>query len=172
MNRALNHKEASWAIRDLNDESISILHKYLLLIALTFCDKHFIFQKSQQDIAFKMRCCIRTVQRKIDLLAKKEYLTVLEQGSSITHKGAKYRLNVSKILSNLDPKDRQKILKATDSQSVGLLTHSPKATDSESYLATLVAKGPQTAPIAPSGAKIEEREVVKDAFDLWRESFL
>src|SRR5258708_23023633 len=99
MARLPNHRELSWAISSIIDESLCNYQHHLLLVFNCCSNKEFEFAYSYEEIAKIARINRSTVIRKVKVLLKKEYISLLEKGNIYTLSPNKFRLNSNKILS-------------------------------------------------------------------------
>jgi hypothetical protein len=187
MSRLPNHTELNWAIRSINDESLCAVQHHFLFLANSYSNKSFHFSVSYEELAKSMRRNRSTLIRKINLLVKSGYLFVVTKGNIRTMQANEYRLNVNKILANIDPVLYRKIFKPdkTNANNKLYINSQPSGTTPLDLVAQSAlpsgtvppkayteAIGPKTAAVAPFGQESEEQRVTVNPFDAWRRNLM
>lgn len=112
----INHRELSWAIRDLIDPELSSTQILILHTALACSDQDFEFHYGAKTFGRICRVDERTIQRNVKKLIEMKYLKIIKKGG----KGAKdpnhYRLEYKQIVSNTINKIAQDISKLSTAQ--------------------------------------------------------
>jgi hypothetical protein len=156
--RPLNHKEANWAIREIQDKNITSINHHFLFTALSFANKQFIFQKSYQHMAKIMRCHRDSIRSSVNKLCQIGYLSIISKGSNLKNQPTIFCINMDKILSTLTPHMYKQIVtipqaKVGEMKVNGVGEMKVKGGRNEGHLAYTEAIGDKQAAIAPDIAK-------------------